>query len=131
MLEPDVLCCSKSLQWGSNLCLLSLLNWLAGSLPLVPPGKPPRARWVCLIKNWVEIGKQKKVSIRYRTTEMSLDSFPNMQRGPEIYATSCSLQRPWEMRTICQKYKSRTDCGRELKWTPVFSVGFYLFLQRD
>ena len=25
---------------GSNLCLLCLLNWHAGSLPLVPPGKP-------------------------------------------------------------------------------------------
>ena len=25
---------------GSNLCLLRLLNWHAGSLPLVPPGKP-------------------------------------------------------------------------------------------
>ena len=26
--------------WGSNLCLSSLLHWQAGSLPLVPPGKP-------------------------------------------------------------------------------------------
>ena len=25
---------------GSNLCLLGLLRWQAGSLPLVPPGKP-------------------------------------------------------------------------------------------
>ena len=25
---------------GSNLCLLCLLHWQAGSLPLVPPGKP-------------------------------------------------------------------------------------------
>ena len=25
---------------GSNLCLLSLLHWHAGSLPLAPPGKP-------------------------------------------------------------------------------------------
>ena len=25
---------------GSNLCLLCLLRWHAGSLPLVPPGKP-------------------------------------------------------------------------------------------
>ena len=25
---------------GSNLCLLCLLHWHAGSLPLVPPGKP-------------------------------------------------------------------------------------------
>ena len=112
MLEPGVLCCSKSLQWGSNLYLLSLLNWLAGSLPLVPPGKLPRARCVCLIKNWVETGKQKKFSIRYRTTEMSVDSFSKYARGPEIHATSCSLQRPWEMRAICQKYKSRNDCGR-------------------
>ena len=28
---------------GLNLCLLSLLHWQVGSLPLVPPGKP--ARW--------------------------------------------------------------------------------------
>ena len=25
---------------GSNLCLLHLLHWQVGSLPLVPPGKP-------------------------------------------------------------------------------------------
>ena len=25
---------------GSSLCLLCLLHWQAGSLPLVPPGKP-------------------------------------------------------------------------------------------
>ena len=25
---------------GSNLCLFHLLRWLAGSLPIVPPGKP-------------------------------------------------------------------------------------------
>ena len=25
---------------GSNLCLLYLLHWQVGSLPLVPPGKP-------------------------------------------------------------------------------------------
>ena len=28
---------------GSNLCLLCLLNWQVGSLPLVPPGKPQQA----------------------------------------------------------------------------------------
>ena len=28
---------------GLNLCLLSLLNWQTGSLPLVPPGKPLKA----------------------------------------------------------------------------------------
>ena len=27
---------------GSNPCLLSLLYWQADSLPLVPPGKPPK-----------------------------------------------------------------------------------------
>ena len=26
---------------GSNSCLLRLLHWQVGSLPLVPPGKPP------------------------------------------------------------------------------------------
>ena len=26
--------------WGSNRCLLKLLHWQEGSLPLVPPGKP-------------------------------------------------------------------------------------------
>ena len=30
---------------GSNLCLLSLLHWQVGSLPLAPPGKPPGERW--------------------------------------------------------------------------------------
>ena len=28
---------------GSNLCLLCLLHWQVGSLPLMPPGKPPKA----------------------------------------------------------------------------------------
>ena len=34
---------SRDSSWpqGSNLCLLCLLHWQAGSLPLVPPGKPP------------------------------------------------------------------------------------------
>ena len=27
---------------GSNPCLLGLLHWQAGSLPLVPPGKPSK-----------------------------------------------------------------------------------------
>jgi len=37
--------CHALLQWifptqGSNPCLLSLLHWQVGSLPLAPPGKP-------------------------------------------------------------------------------------------
>ena len=30
---------------GSNLCLLCLLHWQAGSVPLVPPGKPGICKW--------------------------------------------------------------------------------------
>ena len=30
---------------GSNPCLLHLLHWQAGLLPLVPPGKPPISFW--------------------------------------------------------------------------------------
>ena len=30
---------------GSNLCLLCLLLWQVGSLPLAPPGKPPFTPW--------------------------------------------------------------------------------------
>ena len=30
---------------GSNLCLLCLLHWQAGSVPLVPPGKPGICEW--------------------------------------------------------------------------------------
>ena len=26
--------------WGLNLCILHLLHWQAGSVPLAPPGKP-------------------------------------------------------------------------------------------
>ena len=29
---------------GWNLCLLHLLHWQAGYLPLAPPGKPPNSR---------------------------------------------------------------------------------------
>ena len=36
---------------GSNLCLLRLLHWQAGSLPLAPPGKPQTATaFICGIK---------------------------------------------------------------------------------
>ena len=131
MLEPDVLCCSKSFQWGSNLCLLSLLNWLAGSLPLAPPGKAPRATWVCLIKNWVEIGKQKKFSIKYRTTEMSLDSFPNMQEGQKYMPQAAAFRDLGKWELFIKNINRGMIVAGELKWTPVFSVGFYLFLQRD
>ena len=34
---------------GSNLCLLCLLHWEAGSLPLVPPGKPEARTIACQI----------------------------------------------------------------------------------
>ena len=38
---------------GSNPCLLCLLHWQMGSLPLTPPGKP---RWLHIIFNyWVSI----------------------------------------------------------------------------
>ena len=33
---------------GSNVCLLRLLHWQAGSLPLVPPGKPT---WLTLFNS--------------------------------------------------------------------------------
>ena len=37
---------------GLNLCLLCLLHWQAGSLPLAPPGKPQQgmARLLCFFK---------------------------------------------------------------------------------
>ena len=34
---------------GSNLCLLCLLHWQAGSLPLVPPCKPPQKAYTLSI----------------------------------------------------------------------------------
>ena len=43
---------------GSNTCLLCLLLWQAGSLLLVPPGKPSETRdgWVCLQpERWILI----------------------------------------------------------------------------
>ena len=47
--------CHASLQeifptWGSNSCLLRLLHWQAGSLPLVSPGKPNKEKKPCLIE---------------------------------------------------------------------------------
>ena len=39
------------LTWGSNLHLLCLLHWQAGSLPLAPPGKP-------VLLNGIEIQKR-------------------------------------------------------------------------
>ena len=34
---------------GSNVLLLHLLHWLAGSLPLMPPGKSPIHSYICTI----------------------------------------------------------------------------------
>ena len=35
---------------GSNLCLLHLLHWQAGSLPLEPPAKPPKGYILPMLK---------------------------------------------------------------------------------
>ena len=45
-----MVCCHALLQGiflaqGSNLCLLCLLHWPAGSLPVGPPGKPRTTIW--------------------------------------------------------------------------------------
>ena len=39
------------LTWGLNLCLLHLLHWQMGSLPIAPPGKP---------KGWIIVSPQKR-----------------------------------------------------------------------
>ena len=45
---------------GLNLCLLRLLHWQAGSLPLAPPGKPPtcsQTTWAEREKGWFLKGR--------------------------------------------------------------------------
>ena len=41
---------------GSNLCLLRLLQWQAGSSPAVAPGKPPREQ----VYLWLKKKKEEK-----------------------------------------------------------------------
>ena len=52
------------LSQGSNLCLLCLLHWQAGSLPLVPPGKPTVS---------MELKNTKHFSKSYRERQISYD----------------------------------------------------------
>ena len=49
---------------GVNLCLLGLLHWQAGSLPLVPPGKP---------KNKVRVGSLSLLQQVFQTQELNRD----------------------------------------------------------
>ena len=52
---------------GINLCLLCLLHWQAGSLPLVPPGKPRLHEYKCLIgphPQFIEGDFQESIKLR-------------------------------------------------------------------
>ena len=41
---------------GTNLCLLHLLHWQAGSLPLAPDGKHDWPKWSAITRVWREEG---------------------------------------------------------------------------
>ena len=52
---------------GINLCLFCLLHWQAGSLPLVPPGKPRLHEYKCLIgphPQFIEGDFQESIKLR-------------------------------------------------------------------
>ena len=52
---------------GSNLCLLCLLHWQAGSLPLVPPGKPDNYCWAWHHKQRVDIPQGRSCMLQLRS----------------------------------------------------------------
>ena len=84
---------------GSNLCLLSLLHWQVGSLPLVPPGKPPlrihdlfRGRWPVLKQN--ETSESFFFSIQQWSSNWALNAWgpPKASTGTDkiVLEVTCS-----------------------------------------
>ena len=63
MLEWVAISFSRASSWpgqGSNLCLLCLLHWEAGSLPLTPSVKPQVGTWIPLVlpMNHIHLSKE-------------------------------------------------------------------------
>ena len=80
---------------GLNVHLLRLLHWQAGSLPLVPPGKPQIYRVMCQTDNWSEPTKQHR-ELYYSALCGDLDG-KEIQRREHIYkhradSTCCTTE---------------------------------------
>ena len=48
---------------GSNPCILSLLHWLVGSLPLASPGKPQENPVLLVLCKWEKIGEKGNLTL--------------------------------------------------------------------
>ena len=92
---------------GSNLCLLHLLHWQVGSLPLSPPGKAPRMRVDC---NYLEGNSVKTNTIVFVLKEChggnNQKTFALLGWNPIIITRGTTIryfhfQRRWTIRFAC------------------------------
>ena len=99
---------------GSNRCLLSLLCWEAGSLPLVPPGKPA-----------LSVPFYKALSSSLHSILQTLPSFP-LSRSPRGHEkTVCHIQG--YLMSSSDRYKSaHTFSNTQTHASPHSWVNFLL-----
>ena len=70
-----------------NPCLLCLLHWQAGSLPLAPPGKPVVSRCSHIFSNRPRFDSRLCIHLLYdirQTTQPLWAQFPHMKSGKNI-----------------------------------------------
>ena len=110
---------------GSKLRLLALLHWLAGSLPLVPPGKPQ-----ILPFSAVQFSRS-VVSDSLRPHELQHATPPCPSPTPGVYSNSCPLSR-WCHPTISSSvipfssYSQSFPASGSSQMSQLFASGFSL-----